>query len=244
MITPLNKALIETPLILRAITDESLKNNLQRMGLHIGSELEVLSEDSALHPVRVKGPEREVILAAGMASKVITHHDDGHITPIFEMNPGEKGHIEGLTAGSHLAKSLKILGLSEGDNIELIRCLPPMEYKTVVDGKQSKLTEGMAAKIWGKCEDEDCQLATCGRGRTFTVTQVLGGPRAVQTISGSGIKPGSIITIESVQPAKEMCLENGQRIIILSKEGLRLHLRYEQASSLLVENSSDSKEER
>lgn len=236
MITSLDKALIETPLILRAITNEDLKRRLQHMGLHAGSEVEILSEDSALHPVRVKGPKGEILLAAGMASKVITHHDDGHITPIFEMNPGEKGHIEGLNAGSHLEKSLNILGLSEGDDIELIRCLPPMEYKTVVDGKQSKLTEGIAAKIWGECDKETCQLATCGKGRPFTVTQILGGPRAVQTINGYGITPGSIITLESVQPAKELSIGNGQRIIIRSKEGLRLHLRRDQARALLVEN--------
>ncbi len=236
MTTPLDKALAETPLILRAIVNETLKDSLQHMGLHIGSELEILSEDSALHPVRIKGPNGEVLLAAGMASKVITHHDDGHITPVFEMNPGEKGHIEGLTSGSHLERSLKILGLKEGDDIELIRCLPPMEYKTVADGRQCNLTEGMAAKIWGECDKELCQLATCGKGRPFKVKEILGGPRAVKTISGTGIKPGSIITLESVQPAKEMCMENGQRIIIRSKEGLRLHLRRDQAAALLVES--------
>ena len=164
MITELNNAPIETPLILRRIASENLKNNFERMGLHEGSELEVMSEDSALHPVRIRGPKGEVLLAAGMASKVIIHHDDGHITPVFEMSPGERGHIEGLTAGSHLMESLKILGINEGDNIELIRCLPPMEYKASVDGTRYRLTEGMAAKIWGDCGNETCQLATCGKG--------------------------------------------------------------------------------
>ncbi|CCO22912.1 FeoA family protein [Maridesulfovibrio hydrothermalis] len=235
MLIPLSKAPIETMLTLKSISCSNLKNRLQRMGLHTGTELEIMSEDSIQHPVRVKGPKGEVLLAAGMASKVITHHDDGHITPVFEMNPGETGHIEGLTAGSHLEKSLKILGISEGDNIELVRCLPPMEYKTVVDGRQTSLTEGMAAKIWGDCDNTPCQLATCGKGRLFKVKNILGGPRAVQTISAAGIRPGSTITLESVQPAKDIRMDNGERIIIRTKDGLRLHLRIDQADTLLVE---------
>ncbi len=235
MTMPLNKAPIEKLLLLKNITSDNLKNRLQHMGLHIGSELEVMSEDSVQHPVRVKGPQGEVLLAAGMASKIIVHHDDEHKTPVFEMHPGEKGHIEGLTAGSHLEKSLMILGIQEGDNIELIRCLPPMEYKTVVDGKPTRLTEGIAAKIWGDCDQKSCQLATCGKGRPFMVRNILGGPRAVKTITSYGIKPGSTIKLESVQPAKDIRMDNGERIIIRSKEGLRLHLRVDQAETILVD---------
>ncbi|TIH14847.1 ferrous iron transport protein A [Marinifilum sp. JC120] len=230
----LRNAPVEKNLMLKAVTSESLKNRLERMGLHIGSELEIMSEDSVQHPVRIKGPQGEVLLAAGMASKVIVHHDDGHKTPVFEMNPGEKGHIEGLTAGSHLEKSLKILGIAEGDNLELIRCLPPMSYKAVVDGKQNTMTEGMAAKIWGECDGVSCQLATCGKGRPFAVKNILGGPRAAKSISAIGIKPGASITLESVEPARAIGMTPGARIIIMTKEGLRLHLRPDQAETMLV----------
>ncbi|WP_419781443.1 FeoA domain-containing protein [Maridesulfovibrio sp.] len=230
----LDKAPVEKPLMLREVGIESLKTRFERMGLHIGSELEIMSEDSVQHPVRIKGPQGEVLLAAGMASKVIVHHDDGHKTPVFEMNPGEKGHIEGLIAGSHLEKSLKILGISEGDNIELIRCLPPMEYKTVVDGKRTSLTEGMAAKLWGNCDNVPCQLATCGKRRPFEVESILGGPRAAESISSIGIKPGAKITLETVEPARSIGMNPGARIIIMTKEGLRLHLRQDQAESMVV----------
>ncbi|NDV26099.1 FeoA family protein [Desulfovibrio sp. JC010] len=230
----LDKAPVEKNLMLKAIGSDSLKARFERMGLHIGSELEIMSEDSVQHPVRVKGPQGEVLLAAGMASKIIVHHDDGHKTPVFEMNPGEKGHIEGLTAGSHLEKSLKILGISEGDNIELIRCLPPMSYKTVVDGKQTSLTEGMAAKIWGECDNVPCQLATCGRGRPFEVKNILGGPRAAKSISSIGIKPGATVVLETVEPARAVGMTPAARIIIMTKEGLRLHLRPDQAETMLV----------
>ncbi|WP_421904078.1 FeoA domain-containing protein [Maridesulfovibrio sp.] len=230
----LRNAPVEKNLMLKAVSSESLKNRLERMGLHIGSELEIMSEDSVQHPVRIKGPQGEVLLAAGMASKVIVHHDDGHKTPVFEMNPGEQGHIEGLTAGSQLEKSLKILGISEGDNIELVRCLPPMTYKTVVDGKQASLTEGMAAKVWGECDGVACQLATCGKGRPFAVKNVLGGPRAAKAISAVGIKPGATVTLETVEPARALGMTPAARIIIMTKEGLRLHLRPDQAETMLV----------
>ncbi|NDV23991.1 FeoA family protein [Desulfovibrio sp. JC022] len=230
----LRNAPVEKNLMLKAVTSDNLKNRLERMGLHIGSELEIMSEDSVQHPVRVKGPQGEVLLAAGMASKVIVHHDDGHKTPVFEMNPGEKGHVEGLTAGSQLEKSLKILGIAEGDNVELIRCLPPMTYKAVVDGKQASLTEGMAAKVWGECDETSCQLATCGKGRPFAVKNILGGPRASKAITDIGIKKGAEIFIESVEPAKDVRMGNAGRIIIMTKEGLRLHLRPDQAETMLV----------
>lgn len=230
----LRNAPVEKSLMLKAVTSDSLKNRLERMGLHIGSELEVMSEDSVQHPVRVKGPQGEVLLAAGMASKVIVHHDDGHKTPVFEMNPGEQGHIEGLTAGSQLEKSLKILGLSEGDSVELIRCLPPMDYTAVVDGKQTVITEGMAAKVWGVCEKTSCQLATCGKGRPFEVKNILGGTRAAKAITATGIKKGAEISIESVEPAKDVRMGDAGRIIIMTKEGLRLHLRPDQAETMLV----------
>ncbi|WP_320006951.1 FeoA family protein [Maridesulfovibrio sp.] len=230
----LDKAPVEKPLVLLEIRNESLKTRFERMGLHIGAELEVMSEDSVQHPVRVRGPQGEVLLAAGMATKVIVHHDDGHKTPVFEMNPGEKGHIEGLISGSHLEKSLKILGISEGDNIELIRCLPPMEYKTVVDGKRTSLTEGMAAKLWGNCDKRPCQLATCGKGRPFEVENILGGPRAAESICSIGIKPGAKITLETVEPARSIGMNHGARIIIMTKEGLRLHLRQDQAETMVV----------
>lgn len=230
----LKNAPVEKNLILKSVDSDSLKNRLERMGLHIGSELEIMSEDSVQHPVRIKGPQGEVLLAAGMASKIIVHHDDGHKTPVFEMNPREKGHVEGLTSGSHLEKSLKILGISEGDNVELIRCLPPMNYTTAVNGKQTVLTEGMAAKLWGECDGADCQLATCGKGRPFVVKNILGGPRASQAITSIGIEEGSKITIESVEPAKYVRIGNAGRIIIMTKEGLRLHLRADQAENIQV----------
>ena len=234
-VVSLDKAPIEKPLLLKAFACESLRNRLERMGLHIGSELEIMSEDSVQHPVRIKGPKGDVLLAAGMASKVIVHHDDGHKTPVFEMHPGEKGHVEGLIAGSALERSLKTLGISEGDNVELVRCLPPMEYLIVVDGRQTSITEGVAAKIWGNCDSTPCQLATCGKGRPFMVMDILGGYRAVQTIENAGIKVGSSIVMEKVQPARNIRMTEGERIVVRTREGLRLHLRTDQASTLQVQ---------
>lgn len=234
-VVSLDKAPVEKTLMLMAFGCESLQNRLERMGVHKGSELEVMSEDSVQHPVRIKGPEGEVLLAAGMASKVIVHHDDGHKTPVFEMHPGETGHVEGLIAGSSLEKSLKILGIKEGDNVELIRCLPPMEYYSVVDGRQIRITEGMAAKVWGECDSCPCQLAVCGKGRTFEVKEILGGNRAVQTIESAGIKVGASIVLEKVQPARNIRMTEGERIVIRTREGLRLHLRTDQAACLQVQ---------
>ncbi len=203
--------------MLKAVTSDSLKNRLERMGLHIGSELEIMSEDSVQHPVRIKGPHGEVLLAAGMASKVIVHHDDGHKTPVFEMNPGEHGHIEGLTAGSQLEKSLKILGISEGDDIKLVRCLPPMTYRAVVDGKQTSLTEGMAAKVWGECDSVACQLQPAAKD-VLSQSKIFWADRERQNLYQPPVSPGATVTIETVEPARSIGMTPGARIIIMTKE--------------------------
>ncbi|GKT30814.1 ferrous iron transport protein A, partial [Aduncisulcus paluster] len=82
-----------------------------------------------------------------------------------------------------LEKSLKILGISEGDDIKLIRCLPPMTYRAVVDGKQTSLTEGMAAKVWGECD-----AVGITPGATVTI-------ETVEPARSIGMTPGARIII-------------------------------------------------
>lgn len=159
MYTSLIDAPLGRTLILVKVEDLSMEMRLRRMGLFEGSSLTRLDEEVLIQPVRVRGPGGEFILGGGMASRIVAHLDDGRKLPLVELKPGESGHIEGVTCGGSLEKTLKTLGVRENDEITFVRKIPPMEYITLVEEeKRIRLNEGMAAKIWGRMGKNICNL--------------------------------------------------------------------------------------
>ena len=117
-----------------------------------------LDQEVLVRPVRVRGPKGEAVLGGGMAMKVVVHADDGRKLPLAEMGANETGHIEGITGGPGLSGALSVLGLGISDRVCFLRTLPPMEYITLLEsGIRVRLTEGMAAKIWGRTTGEPLQ---------------------------------------------------------------------------------------
>jgi Fe2+ transport system protein FeoA len=233
----LDRAPVELLLRLGPVLKPDLGERLRRMGLYPGCILRREDAEVALSPVRVRGPHGEATLSAGMAAKVIVHHDDGHKTPVIEMLPGEEGHIEGLTAGTGLEQALCTLGLCENDRLRLLRKVPPMRYTARLgEHRRLNLTEGVAAKLWGMLDGRDIQFVNARKGHPFTVAAILGGGVARQRIEALGIRPGSLLTLEGVRPDLAVGNEGGKdRIVVTSEDGLRLYLELEQAASVIVE---------
>ncbi|MBG0774896.1 MAG: FeoA domain-containing protein [Desulfovibrionaceae bacterium] len=234
MLLTMDKAPCDTPLVLVALEDSVLAARLARMGLNPGDEIVRLDEEVAPGPVRIKGPAGEVVLAPGMAAKVIAHHDDGHMTPILEMTPGERGHVEGLLCGESLEWGLAVLGLQENDRVEMRHRIPPMEYTVLVDGAPVRLPEGAAAKVWGRQAGRDLQLCMAATGKPFEVLQLLGGERAVALLERNGIVPGKVVVPERVASARIMWRHDRKQIVVESRSGLRLYLRPDQARRIIV----------
>jgi Fe2+ transport system protein FeoA len=234
MIVTVDQAPCDIPLLLTEINDPSLADRLARIGVLPGDELTRLHEEAVLGSARVLGPHGEVVLAGGMAAKIITHHDDGHKTPLIEMQPGEAGHVEGLICGSALAEGLEIMGIREGDPIRMIRRVPPMSYLALVEKRRVQLTEGAATKIWGRLDGQFVQFALAGRNRPFQVQSLLGGRRATAILHKLGILPGQILTLQEVTPAH--CVGEGHRdqVVLVMESGLRLYLRLDQAKTVHV----------
>jgi len=233
----LDRAPVDQQLRLGPVLKPGLGDRLRRMGLYPGCILRREDEEVALSPVRVRGPKGEATLSAGMAAKVIVHHDDGHKTPVIEMLPGEEGHIEGFTAGTDLQQALCTLGLCEFDRIQLLRKIPPMRY-TVRLGEHHRLylTEGMTAKLWGGMDGREMQFANARKGHPFTVATILGGDSAREQIAALGIRPGSVLTLENVGPDLAVGNEDGRDcIVVTSADGLRLYLKPDQAASIIVD---------
>jgi Fe2+ transport system protein FeoA len=235
----LDQAPVGEALRLAAVMQRRLDVRLARLGLHCGSVLHREDEEVVLAPVRILGPQGEATLSAGMAAKVIVHHDDGHKTPIIEMLPGEAGHIEGLTSGAGLEAGLATLGLHEDDRVRLLRKIPPMRYTARLgQHRRVHFTESVAAKLWGELNGRNVQFANARRDHPFAVIALLGGKAAREQIEALGIRPGSTLVLESIAPAQAVAdLDGGdqERIVITSDDGLRLYLTRTQATQVIVE---------
>jgi Fe2+ transport system protein FeoA len=218
-----------------------LRERLERLGIYQGCGLHLEDEEVQFSPVRVRGPKGKATLAAGMASKVIVHHDDDHKTPVIEMLPGEEGHIEGLTSGTGLEQALATLGLREHDRIRFLRRIPPMRYRARL-GEHARLalTEGVAAKLWGELDGREIQFSNARRGHPFKLLSVLGGDASQQQVAAIGIGPGDVLTLEAVCPDDALGQQAGaeagrQRFVVTSEDGLRLYLEPQQAASVIVD---------
>ena len=240
----LDQAPVGRSLRLAAVLHQPLQQRLSRMGLDRGCLLRREDEEVALQPVRVRGPAGEATLSAGMAAKVVVHHDDGHKTPVIEMLPGEAGHIEGLTSGTGLEQALATLGLHADDRIQLLRKIPPMRYTARLDAhRRLYFTESVAAKLWGELDGRHIQFANARRNHPFVIAAILGGDAARAQVAALGIETGSTLVLEHIAPANAVqsnCDDAGPRIVITTEDGLRLYLAQEQAARVIVDDQAQA----
>ncbi len=234
MILPLTQAPQGAPLQLENIGDAQLAQKLDKLGVCPKSTVTLLQDEAIASPVRVRTDAGEVILASGMAAKIIVHHDDGHKTPIMEMKPGEKGHVEGLVCGPGLEKGLVILGLRKDAAVDMIRRIPPMDYLTSINNAHVIIPEGAAAKIWGRMRGVQMQFAMVGKGKDFVVEQLLGGARASAMLHNLGAAPGTTLQLKNVVPANKTGRAAADQFVLAAKSGLRLYLRPDQAATVIV----------
>ena len=130
---------------------------------------------------------------------------------------------------------MEILELKPNDLVSMVRRLPPMEYSTIiVEGGRVQLTEGMAAKVWGRMLDQHLQFVSARAGREFVVEAILGGVRAGKMLKARGIEPGKTLILESVAQAQSLQVNVRNPVVISSREGLRLFLSRAEADCILV----------
>jgi len=234
MLTSVDQAPFDARLVIAAVHNEQLADRLDRMGVNVGQTIIRLNEKPAFVPVKVKGPLGEVALGAGMAAKIVVHHDDGHKTPVIEMEPGEKGHVEGLVCGPALEKTLALLGLKVDAEITMVRALPPMEYHILMEGRRIRLAEGAAAKIWGEMGGQSMQFVSSARGKPFIIRELMGGERAQAYLREMGLLPDKTIILENLVPAPYVGREDKEQTVLVAESGLRLYLRLDQARRVMV----------
>ena len=235
MYQTLINAPFEKSLILVKVADQSLALRFRNMGIFEGMELIRVNEDVKLHPVRVEGSKGVAIIGGGMSSKIIVLLNDGRKSSLSEMEPDETGFIAGLTGGSGLSGALKVLGFEKNKKITLIRRLPPMEYITFIEKKgKIRLTESMAAKIWGEMDKKMCQFNFAQKKKKFFVKSILGGQNAFEMLRSRGVETETILTLEGVTPARNLYMCKKNPIIISTKDGLRLFLKEKDCEQIFI----------
>lgn len=227
---------------LLAVTDEALAARLRHLGIEAGSLIMRLEAAVTLTPVRIRGAfggGGEATLSGAMAAHLVMHLDDGRMLPLLECAPGDTGHLEGVSGGDGLEHALAVLGVELDGNVRVVRKLPPMEYVCLVrsskeaTARRVRLTESMAASLWGRENGETAQFIAAS-GRPFEVAELLGEPRDNAILQTLGVTVGSVLTLESVEPAKNLHLALASPVALATKTGLRLFLDEGAAARLLV----------
>jgi Fe2+ transport system protein FeoA len=235
MLMRLDQAPLGVALTVGKISDPGFAARMSRLGVFEGSTLTRLNEEITVDPVKVDGPRGNVVLSAGLAARVVLHRDDDKRLPLLECNPGDSGHVEGLTGHDGVEASLKRLGVVENDRLTLVRRLPPMLYQAVVDGKDRvRLSTGLACKILGRTPTGERQFSSVGVGEPFTVESILAGEGAAATLEGMHIRPGVQLELTGVGSTQSVGSKAHQPIVCVTMDGLRLYFQRGDAARLPV----------
>ncbi len=240
MYTSLQDAPINEDLTVLDVTDSRLNAWLQRLGIFTGGHLIKHDEEINYHPVRVRTAVGEVVVPAGLAIKVFIHTDDDAKKTLVEMTKGETGHIEAMTCGKGCINALGLLGLKEDEDFTFVRPLPHMDYITIINRRErTRLSEGEAARIWGKIEGlEATQFYFAKRNKPFVVQEIIGGQKIIRHLMTHGILIGSEIMLESITQTQEIHAPDTEHITVSSRGGLRMYLTPFQAARIIVKISA------
>lgn len=235
MLTTLANAPVGVPMVIDLIDGQDFASRMARLGLYKGVTLTRLDDSVAVGPAKVRGPGGEVTLSGGLAARIVIHLDDDRRQPLLECSPGETGHVEGITGHQEIEENLAALGVKENDSITFLRLLPPMLYTAIVDGKdKTQLNEGLAAKIFGDTPTGPAQFCAIGVGEEFTVRKILAGAHASETLTLSGIRPGSRLSLVQVAAAQVMTFSRHTPVVCSTRDGLRLYFHENDAERIHV----------
>lgn len=235
MITNLAHAPAGIPLTVVHITDKDFASRLAHLGIYEGACLTRLDESIKVGPVKVKGPNGEAVLGGWLAGRVVMHLDDDRRMPLLECPPKSSGHIEGVTGNQAVEEALGILGIAENDRVTLIRRMPPMTYKVLVDKTHhEQLNEGLAATLLGDTPSGSAQFCSVGTGVPFTVRRILAGKGTTNIFTAMHIELGTQLELLSVSSSQILDFSEKHAVVCVTSEGLRLYFNESDAHDLIV----------
>ncbi|PHR27245.1 MAG: hypothetical protein COA36_09665 [Desulfotalea sp.] len=243
MYSSLIDAPVNAELKIVKVVSVDLTTWLNHLGLFVGSQITRHDDEINFHPVRIRGEAGDVVVPSGLGIKTVVHLENGERKPLTEMNKKDIGHLETIAGGRGCEVALTRLGLKIDSEITFLRALPHMDYIVVINQNQrTRISEGEAARIWGSCEGEPpCQFYFAKRGKTFTITEILGGRGVCEHLATHGISLGESMVLEGIEQAQEAHAPSEKKITVSSKTGLRLYLNLRQAGQIVVKSSETDK---
>lgn len=203
-----------------------LARRLEDFGIRPGkiiTKIEPEEERETAPAIRIATKEREGVLGGGMSLKVWVEHQ-GSITTLASLPPKTTAVVRELSGGQFMVDAVGLLGIRKGAEIEVLHSLPPMDYVIIVDGHRVRVGEGAAAKIWGTVEGRPVQLTALGQGRSLVVDKIAGGWTSAEHLRDLGIRPGSKIVVEGVEPKQDLGMGRTQIVRIQNPDGMELWL--------------------
>ena len=222
------------------IADQTFAARLARLGLYEGAEIMRLDETVSIGPVKVRGKRGEAVLSGRLAGHIVMHLDDDRRLPLLECLPGSTGHVEGLTGHELLADALRQLGIEENDEIRLVRRMPPMTYRALIDGRHhEQFDEGLASKLLGETDGGGLlQFCSAGVGEDFVVRAIIGSDRSRDILTAMHIRPGVSLVLTSVSSSQILKFSDDNPVVCVSHDGVRLYFAEKDAHDLIVDDKA------
>ncbi|MBC8274724.1 MAG: ferrous iron transport protein A [Chloroflexi bacterium] len=206
----------ETKVVVKQIEGGSeVKAYLSDLGIVEDVKLTLLAEEPVhahVGPLSVRIGTRQVILSQGWADKIFVEKE-GTTLPLLRMEKGDKGVVKAIEGGKDLRDWVSELGFSEGYEVEFLCHIPHETLLLKVAGKEIKMGQGKASRIWVKDGAETVQLNNLVEGKKAKVTKVVGSTRHKEQMKEAGIKEGVEITLAGREALEAMPQRRGNYVL-------------------------------
>lgn len=155
---------------------------------------------------------------------------------LAELAEGASATITMIEKEEHALFKLGELGLAENLEVVLLRKLPHMEYRLLIDKRRRmRVTEAIAAGILGKINGTIRQFSFAKRNKSFLITDIAQEAAICNFLKQNGLVPGAEIVLEVIEPGENIAIDSQQDVVFYPANGAKLSVSKETASQIMVE---------
>jgi len=169
------------------------------LGIKEGEEIELESTFSHEHrgPLAVEIQGKEIVLAQGIANKMVVETGNGKFVHLLELEAGDNGVVKEIEGGKEIRDGLEHLGLKVGESIKVKGHLAEENYTIEFNGNQIELCTGEASKLLIKVGDKVFQLCQLEADAEGEFVGIISGIALEERPKKAGIEKGENIKLVS-----------------------------------------------
>jgi len=219
------------------VQDKDLASKLMGYGVYKNSlVIKVDSDETDFPTVKLYTKNGTVAVHGQLAKNINVRSGKGIERNLYEMEEEKSANISHIDGCEKTHGRLKALGIEIGMRVKVLRFLPYMQYSVLVDSKRRvKLSEGVVASIIGKQGENQRQLFFAKRNEPIEIQDVVAGEKIARFLSDNGIKKGESITLEIIEPGKNILFDAEGDITIYIMEGFRMTISDKTAGKVIVD---------